>query len=134
MVLVDSSIWIDFLQHPTSAHADRLETLIRDHNRAVLCGVILQEVLQGIRNPRTFRMVRERLTRFPYLEVGKEVYTAAASLYRSLRIRGITVPAADVSIAALAISRDLPLYTLDDHFRLIAQNSRLVLYASPGGA
>ena len=129
MVLIDTSIWIDFLQHPVSPQADRLEDLIREHNRAVLCGIILQEVLQGIRDNKSHAATKERLMKLPYLDMNKEVYLAAASLYRSLRAKGITVPSADTSIAALAILNRIPLYSKDGHFNIIAKYTRLELYS-----
>lgn len=129
MVLVDTSIWIDFIQHPVSPHADRLEDLIREQNRAVLCGIILQEVLQGIRDNKSHAVTKERMTKLPYLDMSKEIHLAAASLYRSLRARGITVPSADTSIAALAILSHIPLYTKDDHFNIIARYTKLELYS-----
>jgi hypothetical protein len=129
MVLVDTSIWIDFFQHPVSPQAAMLEDLIKEHNRAVLCGIILQEVLQGIRDSKSYTATKERLTKLPYRDMSKETYLAAASLYRSLRAKGITVPAADTSIAALAIFNHIPLYTKDDHFNIIAKHTRLELYS-----
>ena len=129
MVLVDTSIWIDFFQHPVSPQAARLEDLVREHNRAVLCGIILQEVLQGIRDNKSHAATKERLTKFPYLDMSKEIHLAAASLYRSLRAKGITVPSADTSIAALAIFNDIPLYTKDDHFSIIAKHAKLELFS-----
>lgn len=128
MVLIDTSIWIDFFQHPASPQAARLEELIRDHNQAVLCGIILQEILQGIRDNKSHAATKERLTRLPYLDMNKEIHLEAASLYRSLRAKGITVPSADTSIAALAIFNRIPLYTKDDHFSIIAKHTRLGLY------
>ncbi len=129
MVLIDTSIWIDFLQHPTSSHADRLEELIKEHNQAVLCGIILQEVLQGIRDNKSHASTKERLMKLPYLDMSKEIHLVAASLYRSLRAKGITVPSADTSIAALAILNRIPLYTKDDHFSIIAKHTKLELYS-----
>jgi predicted nucleic acid-binding protein len=129
MVLVDTSIWIDFFQHPVSPHTAMLEDLIKEHNRAVLCGIILQEVLQGIRDNKSYTATKERFTKLPYLDMSKETYLAAASLYRSLRAKGITVPAADTSIAALAIFNNIPLYTKDGHFNIIAKHTRLELYS-----
>jgi predicted nucleic acid-binding protein len=62
--------------------------------------------------------------------MSKEVYLAASSLYRALRAKGITVPSADISIAALAIMNHIPLYSKDGHFSIIAEHSRLSLYVS----
>ena len=62
--------------------------------------------------------------------MSKEIYLAAASLYCSLRAKGVTVPSADTSsIAALAILNHIPLYTKDDHFNTIAKYTRLELYS-----
>jgi hypothetical protein len=129
VVLVDTSVWIDFFQRPASTPADKLEDLIRDPNRAVLCGIVLQEILQGIRDSRSYTATRERLTKLPYLDMSREVHLAASSLYRSLRAKGITIPSADASIASLAIFNHIPLYTKDDHFKIIAKHSRLALYS-----
>jgi hypothetical protein len=129
MVLVDTSIWIDFFQHPVSLQAAMLEDLIKEHNRAVLCGIILQEVLQGIRDNKVHAATKERLIKLPYLDMSKEIHLAAASLYRSLRAKGITVPSVDTSIAALAILNHIPLFTKDDHFNLIAKHTKLTLYS-----
>jgi predicted nucleic acid-binding protein len=128
VVLVDTSIWIDFFKHRNSSKADGLEELIREHNQVVLCGIILQEILQGIRDNKSHTATKERLTKFPYLDMSKEVYLAAASLYRSLRAKGITVPSTDTAIAALAILNHMPLYTKDDHFNIIAKHTSLELY------
>ena len=129
MVLIDTSIWIDFFQHPVTPHADKLEALIKGHNRAMLCGIVFQEVLQGIRDNKSHAATKEHLTKFPYLDMDKEVHLAAASLYRLLRVKGITVPSADTSIAALAILNHIPLYTKDDHFNIIAKYTKLELYS-----
>ncbi len=128
MVLVDTTIWIDFFQQPASHNADKLEKLIRGFNQAVLCGIVLQEVLQGIRDIKSFTATKERLQKLPYLDMGKEIYLAAAALYRSLRAKGITVPSTDTAIAALAILHRIPLFTGDEHFSIIAEHSRLKLY------
>jgi len=122
MVLVDTSIWIDFFQAPESRSASELVALIKDHNRVYLCGVVLQEVLQGIRN------VRERLLKFPFIEANREIWLQAALLYRDLRSKGITMPPVDVTIAAIAIQNDVSLFSRDVHFEEVAKVSRLRLY------
>ncbi len=59
----------------------------------------------------------------------RRIERAPASLSRSLRAKGIIVPSADASIASPAIFSHLPLYIKDDHSKIIAEHSRLVLYA-----
>ena len=128
MVLIDTSIWIDFFQAPESDSAATLELLVRDHNRVTLCGIVLQEVLQGIREPKSFELVRDRLLKFPFIEYQRDTWLLAASLYRDLRAIGITLPPVDVSISAIAIQNDLQLFTRDKHFEEVAKISGLKLY------
>jgi predicted nucleic acid-binding protein len=128
MVVVDTSVWIDFFRNPSGEDNGRLEELIRENNRAAICGLILQEILQGIRDRKSFEFTRNRLIFLPYLEASREVHLLAASLYRDLRTRGITVPSTDTVIAAVAIHHGCSLYTRDRHFSEIARHSRLKLF------
>jgi predicted nucleic acid-binding protein len=130
MVLVDTSVWIDFFQAPDSPFASELESLVKNHNRVVLCGIVLQEVLQGIRNQKSFELVRERLLKFPFIETNRETWLLAASLYRDLRAKGITMPPVDVTIAAISIQNEASLFSRDAHFEEIAKVNRLMLYGS----
>jgi predicted nucleic acid-binding protein len=107
---------------------NRLEELIRDQNRAAICGVILQEILQVIREQKSFDLTRQRLLFLPFLESTREVHLLAASIYRDLRKRGVTVPSVDAAIAAIAIHHGFPLFTRDDHFTEIARQSKLELF------
>lgn len=127
MVVVDTSVWIDFFRNPADEENGRLEELVRDRNRAAICGIILQEILQGIREQKSFELTRQRLLFLPFLEADREVHLLAASLYRDLRKRGITVPSTDAAIAAVAIHHGFPLFTRDEHFSEIARHSRLEL-------
>ncbi|MDD2367085.1 MAG: PIN domain nuclease [Desulfuromonadaceae bacterium] len=128
MVLVDTSIWIDFFQAPESHTGLVLVSLIKDHNNVALCGIVLQEVLQGIRNQNSFVLVRERLLKFPFIEANLDTWLLAASLYRALRAKGITIPPVDVTIAAIAIQNDIQLFSRDVHFEEVALVSDLRLY------
>jgi predicted nucleic acid-binding protein len=129
VVVVDTSVWIDFFNNPEMEGNSQLEELIRDQNRAVICGVILQEILQGIREQKSFELTRQRLLFLPFLESTREVHLLAASIYRDLRKRGVTVPSVDAAIAAIAIHHGFPLFTRDDHFKEIARQSKLELFA-----
>jgi predicted nucleic acid-binding protein len=129
MVVVDTSVWIDFFRNRSGNDNGRLEELIRENNRTAICGLILQEILQGIRDRKTFEITRKRLLFLPYLEASREVHLFAASLYRDLRTRGITVPSTDTVIAAVAIHHGFPLFTRDAHFSQIARYSKLKLFS-----
>jgi predicted nucleic acid-binding protein len=105
-----------------------LETLIKDHNRVVLCGVVLQEVLQGIRSDKSYQLVRDRLLKFPYVSDDRETWLLGSEMYRKLRAKGVTLPSVDVTIAAIAIRNDLVLFSRDSHFKTVAQHTALRLH------
>jgi len=90
MILVDTSIWIDFFGHPDSSYTEKLEKLIKDNNRTAICGIILQEILQGIKENKSYELTKESLVKFPFIHTEKETYLHASSLYRKLSKKGIT--------------------------------------------
>lgn len=128
MVVVDTSVWIDFFRNPADQENGGLEELVRGRNRAAICGIILQEILQGIREQKSFELTRQRLLFLPFLEADREVHLLAAAIYRDLRKKGITVPSTDAAIAAVAIRYGFSLYTRDEHFSEIARHSSLKLF------
>lgn len=128
MVLVDTSVWIDFFQSPESPAATTLTALIKGHNRVVLCGIVLQEILQGIRERKNFELSRERLLKFPYVETNRDTWLLAATLYRKLRTKGFTFPPVDATIAALTMQNGMELMSRDTHFETVALHSTLKLY------
>lgn len=128
MVVVDTSVWIDFFRNPANQENGGLEELVRGRNRAAICGIILQEILQGIREQKSFELTRQRLLFLPFLEADREVHLLAAAIYRDLRKKGITVPSTDAAIAAVAIHYGFSLYTRDEHFSEIARHSSLKLF------
>lgn len=128
MIIVDTSIWIDFLQDSESIHQERLEDLIGNNNKALICGIILQEVLQGIKDNKSYEITKQRFSKLPFIDTNKETYLYASALYRTLRSKGITVPSVDTTIAALAIQNKIPLFTKDEHFKIVAKHFGLRLY------
>ena len=132
VILVDSSVWIDFFESHYSEHQDHVSALIRLPDVIGVPGPVVQEVLQGIRDEELFHVVRERLCRFRIVHPDTETYVIAANLYKKLARKGAVVPPGDVTIAALAIQHGCELYTLDlRHFELVKQHSTLRLHRSP---
>lgn len=128
MILVDSSVWIDFLQSAQSQPQAYLAELIRRPRLIGVPGLVVQEILQGIREEGMCHRVEEHLRRFPILHADTETYIMAARVYRTLRKRGFVVPPGDVTIAALTIQSECELYTLDQHFQRIQRYSALRLH------
>lgn len=93
MITADSSVWIAFLNGHPSAQADALDTVLDDSaNEVVLLDVVLMEVLRGFRQDRDWRLAKRLFSALPVFTAGGELVTvAAATLYRDLRRRGLTV-------------------------------------------
>ena len=92
MVIVDTTVWIDYLRGTANPQTDWLNRQMTSR-RMGLTDLILCEVLQGIRDPIAFAQIQEELPRrFHVFETGgKELAIAAARNYRTLRERGYSV-------------------------------------------
>jgi predicted nucleic acid-binding protein len=103
MVIVDTTVWIDYLRG-----AENAETLWLDRElqrqRLGLTDLILGEVLQGIRGQSAFARVRADLLKFQVFATGGSgLAVAAAQNYRDLRQRGYTVKTIDCLIATFCL-------------------------------
>jgi predicted nucleic acid-binding protein len=91
VILVDSSVWIDYFNGAASAQTDMLHQLLGDEPVAV-GDLILTEVLQGFSTEREFNTARRLLTGLEVVTLGGlDVAIQAAKNYRTLRAMGITV-------------------------------------------
>jgi predicted nucleic acid-binding protein len=91
MVIVDTTVWIDYLRGTENAETHWLDERLQGQ-RLGLTDLILCEVLQGIREQSTFARVRADLMKFQIFETGgNDLAIAAAQNYRELRQRGYTV-------------------------------------------
>lgn len=118
MILVDTSVWIDYFNGTANVQTDRLDEALAAGD--VLMGdLILLEILQGIRSDRDYRVTSEALSKLGMVELfGRRMAMQCADNYRALRKKGITIrKTADVIIASYCIAHDLPLLFLDRDFR-----------------
>lgn len=91
MVIVDTTVWVDYLRGVQNPETQWLNQEL-DRRRLGLTDVILCEVLQGIPDDRSFARVRRELRRFEVFATGgEELAVAAARNFRTLRQRGHTV-------------------------------------------
>lgn len=126
-VLVDTSVWIDAFNDKATWQTKLLGELIDQNSPVVLCPTIIQEILQGIRKDADFEKVRENLSGFEVLEMDAvEAAEGAASLYRDMRKKGVTISKSnDCLIAYYAIANDAVLLHSDHDFIKIAKSSGL---------
>ncbi len=115
MVVVDTAVWVDFFRGTNEPARAVLRNLIRSQE-AVLTGVVLAEVLQGVRSPQEATRVRSQFISLPYLEATRETWSDAGSLSAELRRKGVTLPLSDLVIATLAVEHDTEVFTTDAHF------------------
>ncbi len=129
-VIVDTSIWSLALRRNApdkNPEAEILRKLIEGGENIYLLGIILQEILQGVKEPQDFRKLREHLDAFPLIDLKKEHYIKAAELKNHMIKKGIQASTIDALIAAAAIETDCILYSNDKDFYHIARHSKLRL-------
>lgn len=74
MVLVDTTVWIDFFAARSSSHVASLENLIRNREDICICGIILTEVLQGIRKDSELKKTRGLFNNLLFLPMPDPVF------------------------------------------------------------
>lgn len=123
VLVVDSSVWIDFFNARDTAARVELRRLLDDgQTRLVVPDLVLYEVLRGFRQERALRQARLLLQTLSVEPCGGEdIALAAAEHYRQMRLRGITVRSGiDVLVAAFCIENDYLLLHSDRDFDAIA--------------
>ena len=117
MVLIDTTVWIDFFAGRQLPHVAALERLIKGRENICICGIILTEILQGIRAKSEFRKTKELFNTMLFLPMPYSVFLGAAEIYRTLRRKGITIRnSIDCLIASVAIENDIVLLHNDRDF------------------
>jgi predicted nucleic acid-binding protein len=130
-LLVDSSVWIDcFNPKIMTPEKALLEQLISNDFPIYLCPVIYQEVLQGIKEEKSFKEVKQILQQYEILNTDiMNVTNYAIDLYRHLRKKGITIrKSVDCLIASYAIISNMHILHNDNDFVQIAKESKLKIY------
>lgn len=123
MILVDSSVWIDYFRGTITPQAERLDALLG--SEPVLIGdLILTEVLQGFVSERDFEQARQLLMTLQVVNLaGQDVAIQAARNFRTLRALGVTVrKTIDTVIATCCIERGYLLLFSDRDFDPFVQH------------
>jgi hypothetical protein len=124
MILVDTSVWIAVFRKNAAL---RIEDAV-EFDEIATCLPVIQEVLQGFREERAYRMARDAMTALPIVESPMEesLFIEAAELYRAARRQGLTIRSSvDCLIAACAMRHDLPVLHMDRDYELLARVSTL---------
>jgi predicted nucleic acid-binding protein len=130
MILVDSSVWIDFFSSAPGRAGDELRRMIADAEPFALTGVVVTEILQGL--TRDVRSIEQYLSQWELLEPrGFRTYRETAEIFRLARSRGVTLTTIDALTAAIALEHRASVFTLDKDFSRIAHLTGLPLYPLP---
>jgi predicted nucleic acid-binding protein len=117
VILVDSSVWISYLNAKSTQETEFLESIL-GKSPIVLPDLVYSEILQGYRDDIVFQETKSFLDEFPFAIIGsKELALASAQNYRFLRKKGITIrKTINCYIASYCISKDIPLLHSDRNF------------------
>ncbi len=129
MIVVDTNTWADFFNGVPSAHAERLETALRNEEDIAVIPLIVTEVLQGFRTETGFQRARRLLVSLPMLDPSLEQHVRAARLFRALRGKGVTVRGTvDCVIAQACLDTGAELLSPDADFGNMARHTALRLW------
>jgi predicted nucleic acid-binding protein len=117
MILIDSSVWIDYFNGVYNQKTDFLYSNL-GREEFVIGDLIYTEVLQGFPDERSYRKAKELLDVFPFKNIGgKEIALSSANNYRILRKKGVTIrKTVDVFIATFCIENNISLLQNDRDF------------------
>ena len=117
MILVDSSVWIDYFRGIVTPQTERLDSILGVEPIAT-GDLVLTEVLQGFVSDRDFNQARKLMTSLVIVDLaGERIALQAARNFRKLRSLGVTVrKTIDTVIATCCIERALPLLYSDRDF------------------
>jgi len=127
VIVVDSSVWIDFLNGRNAPHVQHLRAVL-GADEIIVGDLMLCEVLQGLGSERAAQEVESLLRRFEIVPMaGDAIAIVAARNFRSLRERGITIrKTIDLLIGTWCIESRRPLLHNDSDFRPMARHLGLI--------
>lgn len=124
MILVDTSVFINFFRGRETAGTAYLDSLIASGEEFCINEFIYQELLQGAKDEKEFATLKSYLSEVPLysLKLGVQSYENAALLNFRCRRKGITIRSTiDLLIAETAIENNIPLLHDDEDFTNMAR-------------
>jgi hypothetical protein len=131
LILVDSSVWIDYFKGAVTAQTEKLDRLL-GHEPLAVGDLMLTEVLQGFAKERDFNEAKKRLTSLMVVELGgQDIAIQAARNFRALRNLGVTVrKTIDTIIATRCIASGYDLLHNDRDFEAFVTHLGLRVVSS----
>lgn len=129
MILVDTSVWIDYFNGLENKQTESLDRILSE--QSVLIGdIILTEILQGFDSDKEFRLAKQALDPLDCVHLGgKSLAIKAASNFRFLRSKGVTIrKTVDMLVGSWCIEHEVELLHNDKDFDQIATELPLQIY------
>ena len=129
MVVVDTTVWIDYVRGLDAPHTNALDYELL-HNQVITGDLLITEFLQGFHNDKDFESAKEIMDSLIYCDMlGKEIALKSAANFRLLRKSGITIrKTADIIIGTFCIEHELPLLHNDRDFDPMEKHLGLRIY------
>lgn len=124
MILVDTSVLINYLKNSSNESVKLLDEIIDNGIPYGICDFVYQELLQGTRTEKEFLLLKEYLETLPFynLNFGKESYEKAAFMNFKCRKAGVTIRSTiDLLIAQIAIDNNIYLLHNDKDFEYLSK-------------
>jgi predicted nucleic acid-binding protein len=131
MVLIDTCAWIDFFKSRTGELGNNATSLI-ELNQAAITGVVIAELLQGVKHEKENQRLRVLLSSIHYLPTEDSDWMNAGKLAAQLRAKGLTLPLTDVLIATVALRNQVSVLTIDKHFQHLGVDLEEILIVEGG--
>ncbi len=120
MIMVDTTVWIDFFNDHSTTQVMTFQNALKNSEDICICGVIITELLQGIRDDNQYLKTKSYLENLIFLPMNYTTFIKAAEIFRYLRKQGITIrKPIDCMIAAVSVENDVPLLHNDRDFEHI---------------
>jgi len=118
LVLPDTSVWISYFRNRNTPLVSRMEAVLMQ-DRVAMNGIILAELIQGLKNESEKNTLVQLLSALHVLEMPFTQWEQVGDISSQLRRKGITVPLTDIAIAANAIRNEALVMTFDAHFQQV---------------
>jgi predicted nucleic acid-binding protein len=130
VIVVDTSVWVDFFRDAAAAHVAALTDLIETDHPIAITDVVLAELLQGARSDRDAARIERLLAPHGLFELeGAPDARRAASMYRAARAAGYTIRRTlDCLIASVCVRENVAILHADADFDRLALTSDLRVY------
>jgi len=137
LIVVDTSVWSlafrrrGWPNRVTPGVVKLLQKLTKEKQQVVVPGIVLQELLSGVKDPAQWERIKELMEGYPLILATKEQYIEASNISNVCRRAGVSAATIDCLIAAQCIMLNGVLLTLDDDFKRISGCCGLRLYPIP---